>query len=416
MKNIKRIIPNTIIVVFAVGLMLVLIETATANSVNVIYVDTFIDELNDDGDCSLREAIEAANDDQAVDNCPPGNPSSADDIFLDSGTYFLSQGDINILSSLNIFGMDMDSTIIDGDNSSRIFELLTNGIEVSFSDVTIQNGSTITNTGGGGGILIHPGVALQLNNCKILNNQTDSLGGGLDNWSGMVEVTNCSILSNSAENGGGIYNDGIMIIQNSIIDSNSAEVLGGGLYNSSPGVGKATLENVTISRNSSISDFDGTGIFSNSTITMTNTTIVHNIGSGAGFSSLGKGFLINTIVAEHGDSDNCNGDETEIKSLGYNLEDGDTCNFDQVAKHDLINTDPLLAGDTPQNNGGSTSTYALTSTSLAIDTGTNEGCPATDQRGLARPKDGDKDGNAICDIGAFEFDPMTILYFPLIFK
>ena len=34
--------------------------------------NTTADELNEDGDCSLREAIRAANLDQAVDGCPAG--------------------------------------------------------------------------------------------------------------------------------------------------------------------------------------------------------------------------------------------------------------------------------------------------------------------------------------------------------
>jgi hypothetical protein len=32
----------------------------------------------------------------------------------------------------------------------------------------------------------------------------------------------------------------------------------------------------------------------------------------------------------------------------------------------------------------------------------NSGFPATDQRGVARPRDGDGNGSSIVDIGAFE--------------
>ena len=64
--------------------------------------------------------------------------------------------------------------------------------------------------------------------------------------------------------------------------------------------------------------------------------------------------------------------------------------------------DPGLAGALA-HNGGFTPTVALVAGAAAIDAGTNGGCPATDQRGAVRPFDGDGDGVAVCDVGAFEF-------------
>jgi CSLREA domain-containing protein len=55
-------------------------------------VNTLEDELNSDGDCSLREAIEAANTNAAVDDCPPGNGVVTDTIvFSAAGTITLTQ-------------------------------------------------------------------------------------------------------------------------------------------------------------------------------------------------------------------------------------------------------------------------------------------------------------------------------------
>ena len=48
-------------------------------------VTTTADELNSNGNCSLREAIRAANTDSAVDTCPSG--SGADAILLPYGDY-----------------------------------------------------------------------------------------------------------------------------------------------------------------------------------------------------------------------------------------------------------------------------------------------------------------------------------------
>jgi CSLREA domain-containing protein len=426
----KKITTIMFFALSAIGLVLAVFDNVSAEPKSGIYVNTFEDELNVDEDCSLREAIEAANEDVAIDNCAAGSSGSTDDIYLEAGTYILSEagidgiyqdennnkeGDLDFNTSMNIHGVDMDSTMIDGGNIDRVIDLLVSGIHISITNVTIQNGRTITETGGGGGILIHPGVTLNLSNCRITDNITDKLGGGLDNWSGYVEITNCTIQNNSAAQGGGVYNDGDIIIKKSLINENSAEVLGGGLNNSLSG-GKATLENVTVSRNTSISDNAGSGIFSNAIITLTNATVVHNVGAGAGFASLGTGYMKNTIIANHGEVDNCAGDEADIISVGHNLEDGDSCHLDPAGKQDQINTDPHLVGDEPQDNGGLTYTYALEISSPAIDAGSNSGCPATDQRGFGRPKDGDGDGNAVCDIGAFEANTLIVLYFPLIFK
>jgi len=63
------------------------------------------------------------------------------------------------------------------------------------------------------------------------------------------------------------------------------------------------------------------------------------------------------------------------------------------------------AGSSLAGNGGFTQTQALLPNSPAINKGDNSACPATDQRGIARPQGG------TCDIGAFE---VPYLFLPLI--
>jgi hypothetical protein len=66
----------------------------------------------------------------------------------------------------------------------------------------------------------------------------------------------------------------------------------------------------------------------------------------------------------------------------------------------LNNVDPQLSPLT--DNGGPTLTHALRPGSVAIDAARNDICPATDQRGVARPQRGG------CDVGAYECTFATV--------
>jgi hypothetical protein len=68
---------------------------------------------------------------------------------------------------------------------------------------------------------------------------------------------------------------------------------------------------------------------------------------------------------------------------------------DQTGIAGNLSVDPLFV-DTAAGN------YRLQTGSPAIDTGNANGAPAIDFDGVARPQDGDGDGTAIFDIGAFE--------------
>ncbi len=184
--------------------------------------------------------------------------------------------------------------------------------------------------------------------------------------------------------GGGIYNGGTLALTNSTVSGNNAGAAGGGILNA--GTGTLTLTNSTVSGNSA-----------------------NNAGAtGGGIRNDGDATLVNTIVA--GNSAPTGPDaQGAFISLGHNLI-GDTTGSSGWVDSDLKPVDPLLGPLDPllgplQNNGGTASTHALLPGSPAIDSGTNTGCPAADQRGVARPNDGDKNGTAICDIGSLEQAP-----------
>ena len=64
-----------------------------------------------------------------------------------------------------------------------------------------------------------------------------------------------------------------------------------------------------------------------------------------------------------------------------------------------LRADPQLEGPLSGNEYGMQPAEG----SPAIDSGDNTICPATDYRGVTRPVDGDDDGAAVCDMGAYEW-------------
>jgi hypothetical protein len=166
------------------------------------------------------------------------------------------------------------------------------------------------------------------------------------------------------------------------------------------------LTNVTVSGNRAT---EGAGILKGSdpgnayfTLTIENATIADNTitsGTSAGGitnSCCGVTFIRNTILANNSNA-NC-GNSGTLTSYGFNLDSGNTCGF--AGTGDQSNTDPKLGP--LQENGGPTQTHALFQDSPAIDAVNTTECPLTDQRGNARPADGDGNGTFICDIGAYE--------------
>ena len=333
------------------------------------------------GDCTLRAAVEEAN---AL--------VGADTVTVPAGTYTLSN--INITDHLAITGEGLDTTIIAGDGTGLVFDIPDSGTGVEISGVTIRNGAG----GSPAGAILNEGD-LVLNDVTVRDSTAKFGGGGIFN-SGTLTLNRSAVSNNTSSDfaGGGILNLGTLTLNDSTVSGNSTPTLSGaGITN----LGTMMVNNSTISGNSA-GGAGGGGILNaaRGTSTLVNVIISDNTANdgGAIFNGLGTVSLKNTIVADSTSPRNCTG---TIDSLGHNLSSDDTCDFTGIG--DLENTDPLLGP--LQDNGGTTLTHALPFGSAAIDAGDNDGCSTADQRGVARPVDGDGDGTAICDIGPYEFDP-----------
>ncbi|MDQ3954726.1 MAG: CSLREA domain-containing protein, partial [Actinomycetota bacterium] len=248
---------------------------------NPILVSTTTDEFGSGKGCALREAVQAANTNQAFGGCPAGTSSSVDLITVPTGTYELTltgpgenanaTGDIDITEAVDITGAGRNSTIVDGhaegpgscqpnrsvENQGngapdRVFhihlpepppEVSAQGIGffVNFSDMEITSGEASDGTGGG--VYAESGLAtLEFEGVDVTNNTAFGefgSGGGIASFAEGTHLENTSVTGNvvsSAQiaNGGGLLAvsnvvriEGGDLVENEIC-ADSAN--GGGLY------------------------------------------------------------------------------------------------------------------------------------------------------------------------------------------
>lgn len=393
--------------------------------------------------CTLRAAIEEAN---AL--------GGSNRINVPAGSYILSLGALAISSDITIVGAGSAVTIIDGAHASRICEVNSSASSL-LSHVTFSNAYETADDGGG--LYINPGCTVRIQDCVFSNNicenhrggavanegtliierstfaENESHHGGAINSRGSLTATEVVVSDNVAVIGGGVSGSGTINLTDVTFSGNEAlgdvgSVAGGGLFLAETAV--AVLERVTFVNNLGLS---GGGIYDMaSSLTMTNVTFNNNrgrVGGGAltvsGYShsdvtianvtiagNIDDGYgggailwdqgsatvaIVNSIFADNGTAQ-CNLPGV-IFSFGHNLETTNSCGFAVVG--DQVNTPADLAP--LADNGGLTQTMALLPTSAAIDSGDDLPAPATDQRGVARPQDGNDDGSAVTDIGAYEY-------------
>lgn len=328
-------------------------------------------------ECTLREAIRSANDDDNSFSFGCDEGSGADVIVFDfetaGDTLTLDESLPEITDTLTIRGRNVADTRIDGGDSHRVLTVA-EGVTFTLETITISGGSA---PGGNGGALqIQAGAEVVLRDCRITASEAQN-GGAVDVDQATLRIERC------------------------LLDDNQATAAGGGLRNIG---GDVQLVNSTLSGNTAA---DGSAVATvdtggPGTTRLHSVTLSDNGGDETTFLS-GE----SEIAARHTIFDgSCNG---AITSLDYNLASDLSCEL--AGGHDLEGAPSGLAA--LADNGGPTATHALQPASAAIDAGDVDCRDAaddvldTDQRGPGFPRltNGDGQPGAFCDLGAYEAVP-----------
>jgi hypothetical protein len=383
----------------------------------------------------------------AAINTANGN-GEADIITLAAGTYLLTTVDNTIngnnglpsmTSPITLQGTGAETTILERDASALPFRLVHVSAEgmlqlegltvrggsaaslesapppfagdgggiLNLGDVRITNSNLTGNAADSGGSVFNTGT-MTLTNSTVAGNFTGRNGGGLFN-SGTVTLTKTTVANNSgdlATLGGGIFNDGTVILTNSTVADNLVDA-GGGLFNN----GLAILTNSTVAGNAAgLPDIGGGGIDNRGTMILTNSTVADNLGFSGGVGGIqtsGTVTLQNTILARNRNEfenpsvgADCAG---AVTSLGHNVI-GDLTGCTTTLLPTDLTGDPGVGEFTDDGTPGQ-GHLPLLAGSPAINAGDPEVCAedprlATDQ--LGQPRIG------ICDIGAIEFQALTV--------
>ncbi|HYQ78573.1 MAG TPA: right-handed parallel beta-helix repeat-containing protein [Solirubrobacterales bacterium] len=339
----RRPVQSIVLILLA---LLICAATASAETYTVTRADDPIPGACEPGDCSLREAVTASNNSEAVDDVIV-IPASASPYVTNYEELALPVND-----EVTIRGAGANVVAIEGDAKNGLI-LIAPGRAVTIEGVTIRNSNGAIQNGGD----------LTLRGVSIEHNEREAAGGG-------------------------IQTNGPLRIESSYLGFNGTNGNSGGAIQAN---GDVTIVNSTVVGNFSLGNSAVTG---NDAVTVASSAFVDNVSNGAEGTALGGAPLSvrNSVFARNRNTTgprNCFSFDP-IQS-GGNVSDDASCG---AGPTDKPNVDPLLGTLAVR---GTTPVYDLLAGSPAIDAATGD-CPPFDQRGVARPQ-----GSA-CDSGPYEVE------------
>jgi YVTN family beta-propeller protein len=269
---------------------------------------------------------------------------------------------INRLKDFKLVGSGVGQTTIRGNHSFSLIRVQ-NGASALIKGFTIERGGHINHSEGGGIQVIGRPEAVSLT------------------------VQNVLLQDNEAVNGAAISAEGQATLRliNVVIANNRSQNCCAVLLEGANGSVRATFKNITVTEN--LASFLAGGIWLEHAASLN---------------------LVNSIVWKNSLAEVAKRN-TGAERLGVSYSDVGESSFPGPGN---ISVFPKFVDPAARD-------YRLRPTSPAIDAGTNTGAPATDIRGISRPADGDGDGVAVTDMGAYEFgkvssSPTVVATVPLV--
>src|SRR5579863_2158215 len=243
---------------------------------STITVTSLADTLNAGaaGGVTLRDAIQAANADTSVDGSAAGQANVQSLIAFQpglTGKITLTNGQLEITSTMEIEGLGATNTIIDAQQNSRIFDITSTAGAVTVDGITLENGRTTDS--GNPDVFNHPGAGV-------------GDGGAIRDMSaGELTVTNSTLSGNSVSGkwakGGAIYSVATVALTNATLSENSTSGYGG--FGGAVEAYTLTVANSNAFANlTSGTDAYGGAIAAINSATITNSSLFENSTSGSG--------------------------------------------------------------------------------------------------------------------------------------